>query len=840
MERLTAKPAAATRTAEEQAEVKAGAMGRGMIAEGTAAVNSPFAGNEAAGAVDPAGQIAYKIPRKPASGRKEAEPMMPRPISRFTMAVVLGLAVPASVPVFATGPDVLPAGGGFALVRGGRPVCTIVLPPGAAPQERRAAEMLRDGVWRMTGALLPLAEKSRPLRQAEIWIGYGRDVYPGSFRPQYNGLKPDGFLVVASNRALYIISGGGKGSIYGAVHILEKHFGCRRYSPTADFFPSAASLSLPRIFEADNPVNDFRCVNGDFLRDPDYRDWMRLSSPEDVFGRGYYVHTFGRLVPREEYFAPHPEYFALVDGRRLADQLCPSRPEVFDIAAARLAEEMAAQPERGIWSVSQNDNPTYCRCPECLKAMAEEGSPAGPILRLVNRLAARFPDKVISTLAYQYSRPAPRRTRPASNVQIMLCTIELNRSRPIADDPGSATFVRDLEDWSRISDNLFLWDYTVDFAHQVAPFPNFHVLQPNIRFFVRHGVRRHFQQTNTSPGHYLSELKGWLLAKLLWNPDLDAEAAVNDFMAGYYGPAAPFLRSLYDATREDLLSSGAELGIYEPPNAHDRGFLSAERMAVYNATLDLAERAAASDPERRRRVRAARLAFQYAEIEIGKAELFGPRGFYIEKDGGFEPRPEKARLLQSFYEGCLEAGLRALNESGTTPRQYYDAGRRFIDVQIDGNLAFRRPVTAEPPPAAKYGRGDLALLTDGVRGAGDFKVHWLGWEGIDFALALDLGETRSVARLAVSTLYDPKSWIFHPRKVTCEVSSDGAAWRPVGSYEIDGDQRREAPARLFEWPAPQAALRFVRFRFEGLKANPAWHASAGGPCWVFVDEITVR
>ncbi len=804
-------------------------MGRGMTAEG-----------RADGAVDPAGQIAYKVFRKPAAGRKEAPPMTPSPISRATLAAVLGLAVLASSAVFASPPGAPPAEGGFALVRAGRPVCSIVLPPGAAAADRRAAELLRDGIWRMTGALLPVVEKPRPVRQAEIWIGYGRDIYPGSFRPQYNGLKPDGFLVVASNRAAYIVSGGGKGSIYAAVHILERHFGCRKYSPTADFFPSAASLSLPRLFESDNPVNEFRCVNGDFLADADYRDWMRLSAPDEVFGRGYYVHTFGRLVPREEYFGAHPEYFALVDGRRLADQLCPSRPEVFDIAAARLAKEMAAQPERKIWSVSQNDNPTFCRCPECLAAIAEDGSPAGPILRLVNRLAARFPDKVISTLAYQYSRPAPRRTRPGPNVQVMLCTIELNRSRPIPDDPGSASFVRDIGDWSRITDNLYLWDYTVDFAHQVSPFPNFHVLQPNIRFFVRHGVRRHFQQTNTSPGHYLSELKGWLLAKLLWNPDLDAEAAVNDFLAGYYGPAAPFLRSLYDATRQALIGSGAELGIYEPPNAHDRGFLSAERMAAYKATLDLAERAAASDPERLRRVRAARLAFHYAEIEIGKAELFGPRGFYVETDGRFEARPEKVRLLQSFYEGCLEAGVRALNESGTTPRQYYEAGRRFIDVQIEGNLAFRRPVTAEPPPAAKYGRGDLALLTDGVRGAGDFKVHWLGWEATDFALTVDLGEARSAGRLAVSTLYDPKSWIFHPRKVTCEVSPDGASWIPAGSYEIDGDQRREEPARVFEWPAPPAPARFVRFRFEGLKANPAWHASAGGPCWVFVDEVTVR
>ncbi len=402
----------------------------------------------------------------------------------------------------------------------------------------------------------------------------------------------------------------------------------------------------------------------------------------------------------------------------------------------------------------------------------------------------------------------------------MLCTIELNRSRPIEEDPGSASFVRDIEDWSRLTRNLYLWDYTVDFAHQVSPFPNLHVLQPNIRFFVRHGVRQHFQQTNTSPGHEFSELKGWLLAKLLWNPDLDVEAAVNEFLAGYYGAAAPFLRHVLEGFREGLRESGLGLDIYEPPNAHAEGFLSAGRMPLYEAAFDAAETAVAADPERLRRVRTARLPLQYAQLEIGKADMFGPRGFYLEREGRFELRPERALLLDRFFTACLDAGVRSLNESNLSPKAYYDAVRRFIDVQVEGNLAFRRPVTAEPPPAAKYGRGDPALLTNGVRGAADFKVHWLGWEGADFRLVLDLEQTRDVRTIGLSTLYDPKSWIFHPRRVLCEASADGTSWRPVGAFEIDGDQRREETTRTFEWTGPLAGVRFVRFAVTGDQSQP--------------------
>ena len=387
----------------------------------------------------------------------------------------------------------------------------------------------------MSGVDLPILTAREPGKPGVAAIGFPRSDLPPVVGSALASLRPDGFAVATSAGNLYVAGGGGKGVIYGVVHLLEKYFGCRKFSPSAELFPRRDDLALGCLFEVDNPVNEVRIVNGEFALDADYLDWMRLHTASDLYGTGYYVHTFQRLVPWQTYFASHPEYFALMNGKRIIDQPCLSRPEVFDIAVARLREEMAAQPEKTIWSVSQNDNSSYCQCPDCLKVIEEEGSPAGPILRFVNRVAALFPDKTISTLAYQYSRPAPRLTRPAPNVEIMLCTIELNRSLPIADDPSSASFVRDIEDWSRICGRLYLWDYTVNFSHYVSPFPNLHVLQPNIRFFTDHGVRHHFQQTNTSPGHESSELKAYLLARLLWDPDTDVDAVMDDFLEGYYG-----------------------------------------------------------------------------------------------------------------------------------------------------------------------------------------------------------------------------------------------------------------------------------------------------------------
>ncbi len=438
-------------------------------------------------------------------------------------------------------------GRAFVFVDHGRPAARIEIPEGAGDTERRAAEILRTSVLKMSGVDLPVVTAKVPGTPGSAAIGFPSGDLPPVVASSVSKLRADGFILATSTGNLYIAGAGGKGVIYGVVHLLEKYFGCRKLSPSAELFPPGDDLVLGCLFETGNPVNEVRIVNGDFALDPDYLDWMRLHLHTDLYGAGYYVHTFQRLLPWQTYFEAHPEYFALMNGKRIIDQPCLSRPEVFDIAAARLREEMAAQPGKKIWSVSQNDNFSFCQCPECLKIIEEEGSPAGPILRFVNRMAALFPDKTISTLAYQYSRPAPRLTRPAPNVEVMLCTIELDRSRPIPDAPSSASFVRDIEDWSRICGNLYLWDYTVNFSHHVSPFPNLHVLRPNIRFFVDHGVRKHFQQTNTGPGHEFSELKSYLLARLLWDPEADVDAWTDDFLEGYYGRAGKFIRRYIDA-----------------------------------------------------------------------------------------------------------------------------------------------------------------------------------------------------------------------------------------------------------------------------------------------------
>lgn len=737
------------------------------------------------------------------------------------------------------------------LVKNGLPQFSITIPAQAGDDDEKAAILLQSTIQKMAGCTLQIVRTDQPGTKNTIYIASAAAVssLPKGFKPHFTkdfdakkqDLIDDAFLLSVQKDHILLLSGGKKGAYYGVVHLLEKYLGCRVYAPNAEVMPQKTTITLPVLCEMDKPVNTMRIVNGTMTEQNEaYRNWHRLNSHTEAFAKGYYVHTFNRLVPWETHFEAHPEYFALMNGKRLIDQLCLTNADVYDLTIKKLKEEMAKQPEKTLWSVSQDDNFSYCHCDKCAKITADEGSAAGPIIHFVNKVAAQFPDKTISTLAYQYSRKAPKQVKPASNVQVMLCTIELNRSKNIENDPGSVSFLKDITDWGKISKNIYLWDYTVNFSHYITPFPNLHTLQPNIQFFTKNNVRAHFQQTNAATGHEFSELKTYLIARLLWNPNINADSVMTDFIHGYYGAGGVFIQKYIQHLTDQIKKTGEGLDIYGHPMAHVKTFLSADNMAQYNRYFDDAEKAVADMPTLLQRVKVCRLPIQYAMIEMGKSDMFGARGFYAEGKEKFILKPEMQQLIEDFYTVCTQNKVLTVDEAGLTSEAYYQASKRFINVQVEGNLAFRKKTTANPTPSTKYSGADLAILTNGVQGASDFKAHWLGWESKDFDLVLDLETIKKPTSIRISTLYSPKSWILHPKSVTCLVSEDGVQYRVVDTQKIEGDQRKEEVTHSFNFDKNIGNCRYVKFEVHGTLNLFNWHPSAGGGSWVFVDEIVVE
>jgi hypothetical protein len=257
-------------------------------------------------------------------------------------------------------------------------------------------------------------------------------------------------------------------------------------------------------------------------------------------------------------------------------QPCFSDPAVLEKTIASVRALLEKDPDIKIVSVSQNDNQNYCTCEKCRAVDEEEGSHMGTLLRFVNAVAADiakdYPDVVIDTLAYQHTRQAPKITKPRDNVCIRLCSIECCFCHPL-NDPAcreNAAFAKDIEDWSRICDRIYIWDYVTCFSYYVQTFPNFGVLRENMRFFAEHGVKGMYPEGNyNSPqsGEF-GELRCYLLAKLMADPMMSEEEYsrhMDEFLAAYYGEGWTYIRQYIDwCVAEAGSSEKVHMDIWSP------------------------------------------------------------------------------------------------------------------------------------------------------------------------------------------------------------------------------------------------------------------------------------
>ncbi len=735
------------------------------------------------------------------------------------------------------------------LVKDNKTEYRIIIPNNSNLNTRYAAELFQSNIEKISGVRIPIRTDNQRPRKKEVLIGKTNRI------KNYN--ETQGLVRYYTNKQRLVIYGtenwlekDNEFDIYAVVEFLERELGVRKYSPDSEYYPKIKAIVLDKnkLDYSFKPINIYRQVRSKFTREnKDFKFWLKQHIQEDLFAKGYFVHTFERLVPRAKYFESNPEYYSLIGDKRMHDQLCLTNPEVRDIVIAKLREEMKTQPDALVWSVSQSDNFSYCSCENCKAINDREESPSGALIEFVNSIAREFPDKIISTLAYQYSRKAPKHLRPEDNVQIMLCTIEEDRNISIEEkgeitnqtNPEARSFAKDIRDWGRISNNIFLWDYEVNFDYSVSPFPNLHTIKPNLEFFIKNNAYQHFQQANSEVGHEFAELKTYLISKLLWDIEVDMDEVVNDFLKGYYGEASAYIRKYIDTLEYYGRKSGDFLDIYGPPTNHANSFLSQEYVDIYTSLLDRAEEAVKNDPILLLRTRTARLPLWFAIMEIGKADMFGKRGWYYEDEAGrFILRQEMKDNLENFYSTSMDAKVGNINESNISPKEYYESTKRFVDIKVENNLAFRKKVLANPMPSESYSNGDMSTLTNGVNGDSEYKIHWLGWNGLDFVLYLDLGETHNNKTIKLSSLYFPKSWILHPKKVIAYTSLDGENYQKIGEVEVGDIQNDEEVIREYIFDSDK--LRYIRLEIESTQVLPYWHASQGGRSWVFLDELIVE
>ena len=549
----------------------------------------------------------------------------------------------------------------------------IVLAKDASPSEVYAAEEFKNFFAQASGINLPIASESNG--SCHIFIGSSRAMRASDVGFNTESFGEEDFRIIVRNNNIAIAGGRPRGTLYGVYTFLEDYIGVRFLTIDHTYVPKIGLWkTVDPVDRFYHPPLRFRWsyygeTNGESIFATRIRVNTVATDPKlgGKTGLNLINHSFYHHLSAEKYGKEHAEYFALVDGERKLDmggggpELCLTNPDVLRIVTDSVLNDLRKDPNLKNISVSQNDNDKYCRCPRCAAIDEREGTPMGSLLIFVNavadEVAKEFPDVMVGTLSYWYTRKPPKTIRPRPNVQIQLCSIECCVLHSI-DDPAcekNKQFCNDLANWSKLCDNIAIWNYNVNFSNYLLPCPNLRVIESNIRYFTANNAMGLFMQAaGNTQGAEMSDLRNYIITKLLWNPNLNVQKLMDEFLDLHYGRAAEPIRRFVSMTHDKALASGLH------PNCFGRAKDYAINESIAQAGIDAfteAIKLAENDIIRSRVEKASICAYRAAIEPI----------WYVDDKSSIDPaQAEKMKpLVKKFLELCKKYNVARVSE-GTT------------------------------------------------------------------------------------------------------------------------------------------------------------------------------
>jgi len=347
------------------------------------------------------------------------------------------------------------------------------------------------------------------------------------------------------------------------------------------------------------------------------------------------------LVP-SSLFEEHPDYFALRKG--LHDDkphpdngVCPTSPGAFQVAVDNAKEWIRKAPYARIISVSMADRYYACGCARCTKernkskwtytqAVTPDGKPvrparnrwldvnvqaAGVFLDFVNRVAdeihKEFPDILMHTFAYYFTDYPPENWEPTRNLVIDLAPLQMCRYHSLGQcgqNEYTYGYLTKLRLWTKKCPRVWVWDYA--YGHGQQPAPMFTQRGLYYRELAMAGVDGVMVHMCGGVDQWLGELRAYIYARLMWNPDYDVFAAIEEYCGHAYGAAGKSMLQYILETQDpsNYEQPPMEKRRIKVPGYHDMGEVKMDVLSRWDELIEAAEAIVADDSESLVRVRA--------------------------------------------------------------------------------------------------------------------------------------------------------------------------------------------------------------------------------------------
>lgn len=414
-------------------------------------------------------------------------------------------------------------------------------------------------------------------------------------------LKDDGYLIKSVNQNIYIKTIEENALSNGVYGFLENQLECMFVRDDFDYVPSFPTVYLDNLDIVSNPYFAWRKV---FQYEVAQNGWYKKlknngAVADDIEANnnwGTWCHNVFSFVSPEIYLESHPEYFSIVDGE--PKQLCLTNPDVYPIIEAKMQEIINKRPEIKYWDFSLNDNYEYCKCENCNKVLVETGSMMGTMLPIINKLAVKFPDKIISTLAYFYNEKVPTGMTCEENVNIVIAPISTGQlySYKYGKIDPALKAKEMIESWGEIAHNILIWDYVVNFSHLLLPYPNFDVQKDNHELYKANNVTAVFHQGSREENNELACLRAYTLSQQMWDNNVDINKLLAKYLVVTYGKGAKYVAEYLDRCNIEVKNKADNLDLYDQPEWHRNDYLSSGNNKKYLSLINNAIKSEKDNP----------------------------------------------------------------------------------------------------------------------------------------------------------------------------------------------------------------------------------------------------
>ena len=577
------------------------------------------------------------------------------------------------------------------VVHKGKPKTTIFTSMEALPGEKAGAEELTTYFQKISGATVPTIHE---IPSAGIVIGTRDSSFiPKEIRRMLKGKPDEAFVLKSTGKKLYIVGATQVGTYFGAVTLLSDCLNVRWFYPgeAGEYIEKSSDIVLPELDRLEAPAFHWRLLSqtsrgGKAIESHRWAARNRLQAPpafsftamvkgdmkefydarliDGLVTQGGHL-TYYNVAPPQKYLDTHPEFFAMVDGKRMRNSQhhdthhCLSNPELQNMVVDYICELNKNYGKRISFLFGGPDNVKgWCECDAC-RALDVDGvfdvshRFHAVAQSIAKRVYERCPDAQLETWAYANYRSIPKDVSIDPRMVVYFCSHNRCFAHAI-DDPTckrNDEMLALIKQWLKLNPRMHLYEYAHCTPMHWTPIEK--TLAHDLRFFRKLGILGWKEEItfpdadwpstppplDQDPNHGAHRFgQEWLYwnvaAKLTWTPDLDLATVIADIESKYYGKAYAAMKPFNDKRRDAWDNSqgcfGYSSGDHRTARLLNKDGLKEELLAL----LDKADAAAGKDAILKDRLHRDRIYLQHFWIKANEA--------YREREGNLLTAPEPA------------------------------------------------------------------------------------------------------------------------------------------------------------------------------------------------------